>query len=287
MNRYSVGFYIVLIVTLFSGCSTKKVDCQKELVFELNSETMSLIKGGSFLMGDYNDSFGDKPPIVVKVDSFYIDRTEVTNAEYRAYTEAVECSRKPKFIDDPILGEDSLPVVAVSHREAEGFCKYYGKRLPTEAEWEYAARGGLERKKFPWGNEESSDFMNFRDSKSSWSKPVKSYIQNDYYLYDMTGNVREWVADSYEKDFYLNSCSKLGVFSFACHINPVNENPLIKYRVNRGGSWRYSEGYPADVSSRTFDDKNYKGDDLGFRCAKEANSNDSWVVEKIKGLIDG
>ncbi|MEA3354643.1 MAG: SUMF1/EgtB/PvdO family nonheme iron enzyme [Campylobacterota bacterium] len=290
--------YITLpFFLLFYGCSSKEV-CKSPEVLDMSNETMSFIKGGEFLMGDYSDQFGDKKPREVYVNGFYIDRTEVTNGAYRAYTEEKGCTAKPKYIDDPILGADDLPVVSVSHKEAQNYCKFYGKRLPTEAEWEYAARGGLENKKYPWGNEEGVKLMNYRDSNSSWSVPVMSYVPNDYYLYEMTGNVREWVEDSYEKDFYITSCLKSplklnfnpgslikfgmdSIYKSDCYMNPLNISSKTQYRVNRGGSWEYSEGYPATVSFRFFDKSNARFRDLGFRCAADAQK-ESWLGSKLR-----
>jgi formylglycine-generating enzyme required for sulfatase activity len=309
--------YIVLpLILIFQGCSQKEV-CKSPEVLDFNNDTMSFIKGGEFLMGDYIDNFGDKMPREVFVDSFMIDRTEVTNGAYRAYLKEKTCkAQTPKYIDDPILGVDELPVVSVSHKDAQDYCKFYGKRLPTEAEWEFAARGNLELKKFPWGNEEDPNLMNFRDSNNTWAVPVKSYIPNGYQLFDMTGNVREWVEDSYEKKFYKNACindpfiiaddlpflSKTidwakekisavtnfgaeSIYKSNCYKNPVNRKN-IPLKVNRGGSWEYSEGYPANVSFRTFDDENTRSRDLGFRCAI-GSEKESFVGQQLRELING
>ena len=295
--------YILLpFLILFYGCSATKEVCKSPKVLDLSNDTMSYIKGGEFLMGDYNDSFGDKMPREVYVDSFLIDRTEVTNKDYKDYMKQKTCGvQKPKYIDDPVLGADNLPVVWVSHKDAKSYCEFYNKRLPTEAEWEFAARGGLEYNEYPWGNKADPKRMNYRDSNKSWSTPVMTYIPNKYLLYDMTGNVREWVEDSYEKEFYKNACitsplqlkfnlSKIAnfgmdsIYKSNCYLNPVNRSD-VKYKVNRGGSWEYSEGYPATVSFRTFDDENYRGRDLGFRCAVGVKK-ESWIGKKFKELVD-
>ena len=286
--------FFSLILLFFGGCATKEV-CSKPEILDLSNETMSFIRGGEFLMGDYNDSFGDKPPKEVYVDSFFIDKTEVTNKMYREYLKAQKCPpKKPPFLDDPILGADNLPVVGVTYREALKFCQFYQKRLPTEAEWEYSAKGGFNLKKFPWGDEESSDFMNYRGSKIGKPVAVKSYPPNRYGLYDMAGNVREWVLDTYEKDFYKYSCLKSplnpsfsgfinrgikGIYKSDCYKNPLN---LAKgsYKVNRGGSYEYSEGYPDTVSFRFFDLASYRGKDLGFRCASDAKK-ENWLLRKF------
>ena len=299
-------FITLPIFLLLVGCSTKEI-CKSPELLDLNNDTMSFIKGGEFFMGEYDDKFGDKKPREVYVNSFYLDRTEITNGVYRAYIEEKACGvRKPKYIDDPLFGEDSLPVVDITHKEAQNFCKFYGKRLPTEAEWEYGARGNLEYKKFPWGDDENIDYMNFRDSNNSWSVPVQSYIPNTYFLYDMTGNVREWVEDSYEKDFYTTACKKSPlnlkpikeldisllsdmstdrIYKSNCYLNPINITKN-KYKVNRGGSWEYSEGYPVTVSFRSFDLATHSARDLGFRCA-HSGEKEIWAIKKIREMQDG
>ena len=159
----------IFISTLLISCSNKEV-CKKPVMSELGDMDMSLIKGGEFLMGTYRDSFGDKTPREVYVSTFYMDRTEVSNEAYRAYLDERCDIRRPKYIDDKILGDDKLPVVDVTYYEAKEFCLHYGKRLPTEAEWEYAARGGVALKKFPWGDDENRSFMNFYASKNKREK---------------------------------------------------------------------------------------------------------------------
>lgn len=280
---YLLSLFSLLL--LISGCAGKKV-CKNPQLAKSNMETMSFIPGGKFIMGSKSDSFGDKPLKGAYVSSFFLDKTEVTNAMYKEYIAAVECNKPPKYTEDPILGAENLPVVAVSFKEAKDFCHFYGKRLPTEAEWEYAARGRLELKKYPWGNNEDATLMNYRGSDSSWSKPVKSYPPNKYGLFDMTGNVREWVVDTYTKSFYgcakrsrldktINSVDK-------CRVNPVNKIQG-QFKVNRGGSWHFTEGYKATVSFRSFDLSSAKFSDLGFRCANDGKQDN--ILEQNVGKL--
>jgi len=289
----------VLAIILFTGCSSKEL-VKNPNMLALSNITMSYIYGDEFVMGSYKDQFRDKAPREVLVKSFYIDKTEVTNGAYRQYLdETGGAAVRPPYIDDLGWGIDTLPVVGVSHTDAKKFCKFYNKRLPTEAEWEFAARGGKNFKDYPWGDEETPDLMNYRDSNNSWAVNVASYPPNDYGLYDMTGNVREWVEDSYEKDFYIRSCvlspwhfksiadlflnPVKGIYKSNCNYDPINTN-LIKYKTTRGGSWEYSEGYPATVSFRSFDraDTGYK--DLGFRCAANAKK-DMWIQRKYDEVM--
>jgi formylglycine-generating enzyme required for sulfatase activity len=277
------------------GCSSKEI-CKRADLLDLSNESMSFIMGKEFLMGSYRDKFGDKPPKEVLVSNFYMDKAEITNGIYKEYIKSKSCgAKKPPYLDDPIYGADELPVVGVTHNEAKEFCKFYNKRLPTEAEWEYAARGGLNIKKFPWGDEESSDSMNYRGSNNSWAIAIMSYPPNAYGLYDMAGNVREWVVDTYEKDFYKYSCLKSplnlnlsrtithgleGIYKSDCYKDPINRAEG-RYKVNRGGSWSYSDGYPNSVYFRGFDLTSSRFNDLGFRCATNAEK-ENWIVKKIK-----
>ena len=289
-----------MLVIFFAGCSSKEL-VKNPNMLSLSNVSMSYIYGQEFVMGTYKDSFQDKTPREVLVDNFYIDKTEVTNAAYKQYIgETGGAVVRPPYIDDLGWGLDTLPVVGVSHTEAKKFCKFYGKRLPTEAEWEFAARAGKNFQDFPWGNEENPDLMNFRDSNNSWAVDVASYPPNDYGLYDMTGNVREWVEDTYEKDFYVRSCvvspwqfssfkemftnPVSNVYKSNCSYNPLNTTKS-KFKSNRGGSWEFSEGYPATVSFRSFDQADLGYKDLGFRCAADAKK-DSWVGQKYDEVIE-
>ena len=268
MKQIVYIFFIFIIV----GCSDKS--SPNDVKF--NSNNMALVIGGKYLMGTVNDYFKDKPVSGVYVSSFYMDTSEVTNIAYKQYLElSKDKIRRPKYLDDKILGSDNLPVVDVTYDEALSYCKFHNKDLPTEAQWEYGARGGFEMMEFPWGKEESPSRMNFRGSGTIWSLNVKSYTPNKYGLYDMSGNVREWVKDTYRKDYYTHRCTKSkkkgSMFELKhkdCRINPVNlEKGELK--SNRGGSWNYTNGYPNTVYFRTFDYKSKSYNDLGFRCSKE------------------
>ncbi len=285
-----LGRYLSVIwVLIFVGCSSKPETCIRPTLVKNNPENMSFITGGKFLMGEAHSFFKDKPLNPIYVSSFYMDKSEVTNAMYKEYLGTKKCNKPPRYIEDPILGQDEYPIVDVSYQDAKGFCKLYGKRLPTEAEWEYAARGKLEMKKFPWGNDENPNYMNYRESGNGWAVSVKSYPPNKYGLYDMSGNVREWVTDTYSKSFY--DCKKkvkkgFDMDSFFTAKKDCRQNPLNsvygQYKVTRGGSWSYSNGYPATVSFRSFDLASYRGKDLGFRCASDIKLDDNIVTQKLK-----
>jgi formylglycine-generating enzyme required for sulfatase activity len=289
--RYLAYITSLFIIFITFGCAPKAVKNPEMLA--LSNLTVSYIRGEEFVMGTYDDKFLDKAPRTVKVSDYYIDKKEVTNALYLQYMgEAAALEepilvRKPKHINDPVLGAPELPIVSVSHQEAKEFCHFYNKRLPTEAEWEFAAKGSTQFQKFYWGNDENPLYMNFRDSNTSWAKPVASYPPNIYGLYDMLGNVREWVDDTYEKDFYKFACSKLSRGD-NCYENPLNSDNS-PFRSNRGGSFDYSKGYPATISFRFFEEVESYHDDLGFRCAaseKEEKDRFSIDTSEYDGLRD-
>lgn len=284
-------FIFCLFVIFLVGCSSKpemKVIKNPEMI-ALNNITVSHLDGGTFKMGSYDDKFYDKAPRNVQIDPFFIDKTEVTNAAYKQYiAEAGGSVRQLVHLEDPILGADKLPIVNVTHKEAQAFCTFYNKRLPTEAEWEYAAKGGSSNTSYFWGEKEDPMYMNYRGSNKNKTVDVGSYPSNGFGLYDMNGNAREWVEDTYEKDFYKQMCTQKDIVEVAkdayrsikeifvtveytehnCYNNPVNVKEG-KYKSNRGGSFEYSEGYPASLSFRFFDDKDSTHRDLGFRCVAD------------------
>jgi len=210
--------------------------------------TMVLIPAGEFRMGS-NDGDGDENPVhTVYLDAFYIDIYEVTNEQYARFLnqygrnsddsgnmlvrigdedcliEKVGNTYRPKW------GHEDHPVVYVSWHGAVEYAHFYGKRLPTAAEWEKAARGGLMDKQYPWGDSISHDDANYHGtgSRDAWkgTSPVGSFPPNGYGLYDMVGNAGEWCADWYGNDYYSASPT-------ANPVGPGSGN----YRVLRGGSW--------------------------------------------------
>jgi formylglycine-generating enzyme required for sulfatase activity len=156
----------------------------------------------------------------------------------------------------------------VDWNQAQAYCAWIGGRLPTEAEWEFAARGGLEGKQYPWGDAFDGSLANFCDTNCEYSHadksvndgyaetaPVGSYMSNGYGLYDMAGNVWEWVSDWYGSGYY--------------GVSPVS-NPTGpetgEYRVLRGGSWLFN-AYYLRVAYRFYNDPSLRNDHIGFRCA--------------------
>ncbi len=168
-----------------------------------NCETetdMAQIPAGCFDMGDnFSEGYSDELPVhEVCISAFEMDYHEITNAEYTACVAAGVCS-VPSYTDsDPVY--DDFPVIWVDWYQLDEYCTWAGKRLPTEAEWEYAARGGLAGNRYPWGDTISPADANY---DSAYMCEVESYAPNGYGLYDMAGNVFEWVEDDWHWDYNL------------------------------------------------------------------------------------
>ena len=165
---------------------------------------MVLIPAGEFQM-DSNGGFdNEKPVYTVYVDAFYMDKYEVTVGQYKAFVRATghrspDWSKVAKYSPT-----DRHPMIYVSWHDAMAYSVWAGKRLPTKAEWEYAARGGLVGKKYPWGDMIDASKANY-DGNVGKTTPVGRYGANGYGLYDTAGNVWEWCLDEYDKNFYRNS----------------------------------------------------------------------------------
>lgn len=307
---------------------------------------MVFIKGGTYMMGS-DDPAGDRdefPKHEVRVNSFYIDATEVTNAEFRKFVEATgyitTAEQKPNWDslkkglppgtpkpDESLLvpaslvfkkapgpvnltdyaqwwewkegaswkhpegpgstidGKDNYPVVQVSWYDAMAYCKWAGKRLPTEAEWEFAARGGLKNQVYPWGNEPAEkglakantwegDFPYYNTSRDGFelSAPVKSYKPNRYGLYDMAGNVWEWCSDWYDDTYYQQIKNSLSVNPQGPAVGSDSRDLYMPKKTIRGGSFlcnpSYCTGYR--VSRRMKSSPDTGMEHTGFRCVVSA-----------------
>ncbi|MCP4461038.1 MAG: formylglycine-generating enzyme family protein [Cytophagales bacterium] len=337
------------IIVLITACSTSETGSNSSFKNQKTGDVpigMILIPAGVYSMGGKSaqadaDEF---PKHKVSVSSFYMDATEVTNAQFKEFIDATgyktiaerdidweEMSKdlpagtpkpadsllkagslvftptsgpvnlrdysqwwtwttganwlQPEGPESSLKGRMDYPVVHIAWEDAKAYADWAGKRLPTEAEWEWAAMGGLQDPKFPWGNEpvdQSFDkanfwqglfpFENYAEDGFIGAAPVKSFPPNGYELYDMAGNVWEWCQDKYRFDAYDTDHSK-GIVTNPTgprdSYDPAEPN-LIKY-VIRGGSFLCNEstcsGYR--VSRRMKSSKDSGFNHTGFRCVKE------------------
>jgi formylglycine-generating enzyme required for sulfatase activity len=307
---------------------------------------MVWIPGGRFRMGADNTQAqpDEYPKHTVTVSGYWIDRTEVTNAQFAAFVKATgyitTAERKPDWeemrqqlppgtqkpdesllvaaslvfsppdhpvpLDDysqwwswkkgaswrhphgpgsDLKGKANYPVVHISWYDAEAYCHWAHRRLPTEAEWEYAARGGLTDKIYPWGDEavntgkQKGNFWegHFPDKNMAadhyyYTAPVGSFAPNGYGLYDMAGNVWEWCADYYNNTYY-STCNLPG--GIANPKGPARsydpDEPYAKKRVIRGGSFLCNESYCSGyrVSRRMKNTEDSGTEHVGFRCVSD------------------
>jgi formylglycine-generating enzyme required for sulfatase activity len=321
-----------------AGADTAMVNGQPDSV---SHEGMVWIPGGTYMMGarDQDGREDEYPQHQVKVSGFWMDATEVTNAQFKKFVEATgyvttaeiapdwnELSKQlppgtPKphdsllvpaslvFVKQPagaglgdpsiwwswkkganwrhphgtgsdLKGKDNHPVVHVSYDDAVAYCRWAGKRLPTEAEWEYAARGG-QTAIYPWGNEPvesgkpkaNSWQGTFPSLNTVWDKfpgsaPVKSFAANPFGLYDMAGNVWEWCADWYRNDYYASVSSQLLTDPQGPSTSFDPQEPTVPKKVVRGGSFlcndSYCKGYRVTSRMKTATDTGLEH--TGFRC---------------------
>ncbi len=318
---------------------------------EVNSTDSSLLEGmvlipaGTFEMGADNDqaSADEYPKHNVTVDAFYMDVTEVTNAQFQKFVDATgyitTAERKPDWEElkksvppgtpkppDSVLiaaslvfkqgngpvdlnnyaqwwswvagadwkhpegpgsnikGKENFPVVHVSWDDAMAYCKWAGKRLPTEAEWEYAARGGLKKNIYPWGNEHvnagtpktnswEGKFPYLNEQKDGYVKyaPVQSYNCNSYGLFDMAGNVWEWCSDWYDHNYYQSIANITAINPAGPKKSFDPQDPYTPKKVLRGGSFLCNDSYCSGyrVARRMKSSPDTGLEHTGFRCVKD------------------
>lgn len=306
---------------------------------------MVLIPAGTFEMGADNKqaSQDEYPKHKVSLDSFYIDITEVTNAQFKKFVDATgyitTAERKPDWEElkkdvppgtprphdsllvaaslvfnsssgpvnlndytawwswikgaswkhpqghgSSIVGKENFPVVHVSWDDAMAYCKWAGKRLPTEAEWEYAARGGIINNIYPWGNEHvntgkpkanswEGKFPYFNEQKDGFlrSAPVRSFSPNGYGLYDMAGNVWEWCSDWYDHEYYKQLDGKVTHNPKGPGKSNDPDDPYTQKRSLKGGSFLCNDSYCSGyrVSRRMKSSPDTGLEHTGFRCVKD------------------
>lgn len=308
---------------------------------------MVLIPEGTFEMGGDNNQAGadEYPKHKVKVSSFYMDVTEVTNAAFKEFVDAtgyittaekklnwedlkksvppgtskpadsllepsslvfnstsgpVELNdfsqwwrwikgadwKHPEGRESNIKDKENYPVCQVSWYDALAYCKWTGKRLPTEAEWEFAARGGLVNEIYPWGNEPINSgkakanswegkfpYLNTKHDGYITSAPVMSYKPNGYGLYDMAGNVWEWCSDWYNEDYYQTLANSLSTNPKGAATSFDSQEPYMPKKTLRGGSFLCNDNYCSGyrVARRMKSSPDTGLEHTGFRCVKDIN----------------
>lgn len=280
------GSFILMIVGLVY--ESYKAKQQRELVVAVTSEKPRLAKNlavqdfsmyktiigdegremvevpdGPFTMGSDEDDPDEAPSHPVYLKAFYIDLKEVTQVEYDRFAKMTKRTQPvvPVFEDDiSKLIQPEYPAVGVTWNDAFAYCRWAGKRLPTEAEWEKAARGEG-RRRYPWGDKFDLPHANVDGDEDGYPylAPPGSFEtgRSPYGLYDVTGNVGEWVADSYDASYYGNSPYR----------DPKGPEEDV-FKIIRGGSWRESR-LNARLTKR-FSAKMWRTDaTIGFRCAKD------------------
>ena len=224
-------------------------------------DSMALIPGGDYVIGYKKGLYEQKPVHTVTLSAFLIDIHEVTNAQYKKFLEAAgHCL--PFYWDDTLYNHPNKPVIGLSWYDAEAYCQWAGKRLPTEAEWEAASRGGLEGEKYPFDGRINSEKVNYRFDRLEDPKGLSiigQYPPNGYGLYDMAGNAYEWCNDWFSKTAYRDTSS---------YNNP--RGPAKgEAKVMRGGAWNYGEDFQ-QVFYRNRAKPDIRANYIGFRCAKDA-----------------
>lgn len=224
---------------------------------------MILIPAGYFPMGSSTGQANEAPEHPVFLDAFYLDTFEVSNAGYRQCiaggvctpSGAVDSFTYRGYRDDPTY--DAYPVISVTWDQAEAYCRWAGKRLPTEAEWEFAA-SGPENLTWPWGDTFDPDLS---AASAPDTQPIDSYPQgvSRFGVYHLAGNVAEWIADGFAETFYATSPA----------FNPVSAGSGVE-RIYRGGAFGNPDGGFYTTSRRYIKNRAFSDVDIGFRCAKDA-----------------
>jgi formylglycine-generating enzyme required for sulfatase activity len=232
---------------------------------------MILIPKGSFTMGSTQKDIqwvaekffsaslewylDETPAHKVNLKAFYIDKHEVTNEEFLTFRESVS-GRNPKFMEEPKFNKPRYPVVGIAWQEAVDYCRWMKKRLPTEAEWEKAARGD-DARYYPWGNEPDNTKSNVRglEDENRYTAPVGDYEESrsPFGVYDMAGNVWEWTSDWYQP--YAGNTQESDLYG-------------TTLKVIKGGSWHSNMDLARSAirgKAIPYQPQNY----IGFRCARD------------------
>jgi len=238
--------------------------CQGDRTQRASPPGWALIPSGWFGMGSDRGQDNERPQHQVWVDAFYLSERQVTNREYSIFLEASGVRPPPMWSDPNFSGPDQ-PVVAVSWFDAVLYCEWLGRatgrkcRLPTEAEWERAARGGVEDKLFPWGDDPPQSRPGYGNRWKSGPEPVGQSPPNAFGVYDICENVHEWCIDWYQANYY----------AIAPERNPRGPESGSR-RSSRGGSWRHHIKI-ARCAARSSIPPAFEYADYGFRVASDCD----------------
>ena len=228
----------------------------------VSAPRMVAIPEGWFLMGSDAGQENEQPVHRVWVDAFELAECQVTNAEYTKFLAATK-HRSPLHWQDANFSHPEQPVVAPSWFDAAAYCEWLSAatvrryRLPTEAEWERAARGGAEQKQFPWGDEPPEQLLNYSARWKNGPEPVGQAERNAYGLCDIGANVHEWCADWFAAEYYRASPER----------NPQGPEQGQR-RSSRGGSWRHQIKV-SRCAGRASIPPEFQYADYGFRIARD------------------
>ncbi|MBN1445325.1 MAG: formylglycine-generating enzyme family protein [Candidatus Omnitrophica bacterium] len=251
----SLSFLIMTFICLYFNTQTETASME---ITCKDGSVMILIPAGEFVMGS-PEGAGDTdetPPHTVYLDAYYIDKYEVTVGQYRKFCQE---TRQPMPCAPNWEQTDSHPIVNITWEEASAYAQYYGKRLPTEAEWEKACRAGSNTK-YSFGDEDSQlwEYAWYEANSEKKTYPVGQKKPNAYGLYDMHGNAWEWCSDFYRADYYTGSPAA----------NP--QGPASgRHHAMRGGSW-FNNPSHCRCAYRDWQEPDYWYGPFGFRCAISA-----------------
>jgi len=281
-NGYRVGYCLAFVAVGFLSLAASPEPAKDGQATEIKTITgkdgapMSLVPSAPFKMGSQDGLPNERPEHQVQLDSYYIDQYEVTMGLYRKFLESGKYDSPPTWDDEAATTVGDRPAVGMKWGDAAAYCEWVGKRLPTEAEWEKAARG-TDGRRYPWGHMQPFvDIANY--NRGMWVNetvtlvPVTSGLEgmsvrhglktggkSPYGLAHMAGNAAEWVSDWYDREYYQQSPEK----------NPTGP-PKGERRVIRGGSW--SDLPPAlRVTARFSAEPEFEDRTVGFRCALAAD----------------
>jgi formylglycine-generating enzyme required for sulfatase activity len=229
-------------------------------MYQFDSCSLIYIPGAEFRMGQVDGRDEERPVHCVAVESFRLSLYQVTNAEYAAFLQATGRDLPP-FWTDPLFAGPHQPVVGVNWFDAVAYCDWLAGvlnlpcRLPTEAEWELAARAGLDQHLYPWGNQPMFDRENYYERWRHAPEPVGTSQPNAFGLFDMCENVHEWCSDWYDPGYYAVS---------AAH-DPRGPESGTR-RASRGGAWRHHLKI-SRCAARSSIPPEFKYADYGFRVA--------------------